>query len=98
MAEVFWQEGGRGERRGRRRKKTWLPIALFLGCVAVSTREVVLLLFTMAGSLFGRLSLEEGDSANSLEVLEMKLGVEGRKQKSLFDPFSRARSLPLWPK
>lgn len=54
----------------------------------------MLLLSTMAGSLFGRLSLEEGDSANSLEVLEMKLGVEGRKQKSLFDQFSRARSIP----
>lgn len=48
----------------------------------------------MAGSLFGKLSLEEGDSANSLEVLEMKLGVEGRKQKSPFDQFSRARSSP----
>lgn len=51
----------------------------------------MLLPFTMAGSLFGRLSLEEGDSTNSLEVLEMKLGVEGRRQKSLFDRFSRVR-------
>lgn len=39
-------------------------------------REEVL--FTMAGSLFGRLSLEEGDSANSLEGLDIKLGVEGK--------------------
>lgn len=54
--------------------------------------EEVLLPFTMAGSLFGRLSLEEGDSANSLEVLEMKLGVEGKNQKSPLDQFSRARS------
>ena len=50
-----------------------------VGCVTVSVcthcREV---LFTMAGSLFGRLSLEEGDSANSLEGLEIKLGGEGK--------------------
>jgi len=32
----------------------------------------------MAGSLFGRLSLEEGDSANSLEGLDIKLGGEGK--------------------
>lgn len=32
----------------------------------------------MAGSVFGRLSLEEGDSANSLEGLEIKLGGEGK--------------------
>ena len=32
----------------------------------------------MAGSLFGRLSLEEGDSANSLDGLEIKLGGEGK--------------------
>lgn len=38
-------------------------------------REV---LFTMAGTVFGRLSLEEGDSANSLEGLEIKLGGEGK--------------------
>lgn len=57
--------------------------------------EEVLLPFTMAGSLFGRLSLEEGDSANSLEVLEMKLGVQGKNQKSPLDQFSRARSFPL---
>lgn len=35
-------------------------------------------LLTMAGSLFGRLSLEEGDSANSLEGLDIKLGGEGK--------------------
>lgn len=35
-------------------------------------------MFTMAGSVFGRLSLEEGDSANSLEGLEIKLGGEGK--------------------
>lgn len=35
-------------------------------------------LFTMAGSLFGRLSLEEGDSANSLEGLDIKLEGEGK--------------------
>lgn len=52
----------------------------------------------MAGSLFGRLSLEEGDSSNSLEVLEMKLGVEGKKQKSPSDQFSCARSFSLWSK
>ncbi|XP_054623891.1 MAGUK p55 subfamily member 2b isoform X4 [Dunckerocampus dactyliophorus] len=34
----------------------------------------------MAGSLFGRLSLEEGDSAYSLEGLEMKLGGEAMHQ------------------
>lgn len=34
----------------------------------------------MAGSLFGRLSLEEGDSANSLEGLEMKLGGKGKNK------------------
>lgn len=34
----------------------------------------------MAGSLFGRLSLEEGDSANSLEGLEIKLGGEGKNR------------------
>lgn len=60
-----------------------------------SGEEVLLPPFTMASSLFGRLSLEEGDSANSLEVLEMKLGVEGKNQKSPLDQFSRARSLPL---
>lgn len=32
----------------------------------------------MAGTVFGRLSLEEGDSANSLEGLEIKLGGEGK--------------------
>lgn len=32
----------------------------------------------MAGSLFARLSLEEGDSANSLDGLEIKLGGEGK--------------------
>lgn len=32
----------------------------------------------MAGSLFARLSLEEGGSAFSLEGLEMKLGGEGK--------------------
>lgn len=94
MAEVFWQ-GGR-KRRTRRRKKTCQPPAPVLGCVAVSVvRREVLLPFTMAGSLFARLSLEEGDSANSLEVLEMKLGVEGKNQKSPLDQFSRARSFPL---
>lgn len=44
-------------------------------CECVHCREV---LFTMAGSVFGRLSLEEGDSANSLEGLEIKLGGEGK--------------------
>ena len=34
----------------------------------------------MAGSLFGRLSLEDGDSANSLEGLEIKLGGEGKNR------------------
>ncbi|XP_028287362.1 MAGUK p55 subfamily member 2b isoform X1 [Parambassis ranga] len=34
----------------------------------------------MAGSLFGRLSLEEGDSANSLEGLDIKLGGEAMHQ------------------
>lgn len=56
----------------------------------MSTGEAVLLLFTMAGSLFGRLSLEEGDSTNSLEVLEMKLGLEGKKQRCLFEQFNHA--------
>lgn len=32
----------------------------------------------MAGTMFGRLTLEEGDSANSLEGLEIKLGGEGK--------------------
>lgn len=32
----------------------------------------------MAGTVFGRLSLEEGDSANSLEGLDIKLGGEGK--------------------
>lgn len=32
----------------------------------------------MAGTVFGRLSLEEGDSANSLEGLDIKLGAEGK--------------------
>lgn len=32
----------------------------------------------MAGTVFGRLSLEEGDSANSLEGLDNKLGAEGK--------------------
>lgn len=32
----------------------------------------------MAGTVFGRLSLEEGDSANSLEGLDNKLGPEGK--------------------
>lgn len=36
----------------------------------------------MAGSLFGRLSLEEGDSANSLEGLDIKLGGEGKSEGS----------------
>lgn len=36
----------------------------------------------MAGSLLGRLSLEEGDSANSLEGLEIKLGGEGKNTGS----------------
>ena len=44
-------------------------------CECVHCSEV---LFTMAGSVFGRLSLEEGDSANSLEGLEIKLGGEGK--------------------
>lgn len=32
----------------------------------------------MAGSPFGRLSLEEGDSTNSLEGMDVKLGAEGK--------------------
>lgn len=36
----------------------------------------------MAGSLFGRLSLDEEDSANSLEGLEIKLGGEGKNTGS----------------
>lgn len=32
------------------------------------------MLFAMAGSLFGRLSLEEEDSANSLEGLDIREG------------------------
>lgn len=32
----------------------------------------------MAGTVFGRLSLEEGDSTNSLEGLENNLGPEGK--------------------
>lgn len=32
----------------------------------------------MAGTVLGRLSLEEGDSANSLEGLDSKLGAEGK--------------------
>lgn len=32
----------------------------------------------MAGTVFGRLSLEEGDSANSLEGLDIKLRGEGK--------------------
>lgn len=32
----------------------------------------------MAGTVFGRLSLEEGDSTNSLEGLDNKLGTEGK--------------------
>lgn len=36
----------------------------------------------MAGTVFGRLSLEEGDSANSLEGLEIKLGGEGKHTRS----------------
>lgn len=35
----------------------------------------------MAGSLFGRLSLEEGDSVNSLEGLDIKLGGEGKNTR-----------------
>lgn len=46
-------------------------------CECVHCGEV---LFTMAGSLFGRLSLEDGDSANSLEGLEIKLGGEGKNR------------------
>lgn len=32
----------------------------------------------MAGTVFGRLSMEEGDSANSLEGLDIKMGTEGK--------------------
>lgn len=39
-------------------------------------------LLSMAGSPFGRLSLEEGDSANSLEVMDVKLGAEGKNTGS----------------
>lgn len=78
--EVFWQEGGRFRRReGEREKegKICLPqLQYWVHCRACVHREEVL--FTMAGSLFGRLSLEEGDSANSLEGLDIKLGVEGK--------------------
>lgn len=44
-------------------------------CACVHCTKV---LFSMAGTVFGRLSLEEGDSANSLEGLDIKLGVEGK--------------------
>lgn len=37
---------------------------------------------TMAGSLFRRLSLEEGDSANSLDGLDIKQGDEGKETAS----------------
>lgn len=64
--------------RERKRGRS-VCLSFSVGCIAVSAcvhREEVL--FTMAGSLFGRLSLEEGDSANSLEGLDIKLGVEGK--------------------
>lgn len=35
-------------------------------------------LLSMAGTVFGRLSMEEGDSANSLEGLDIKMGTEGK--------------------
>lgn len=69
-----------GEERVRERKRgRSVCLSFSVGCIAVSAcvhREEVS--FTMAGSLFGRLSLEEGDSANSLEGLDIKLGVEGK--------------------
>lgn len=56
-----------------------LPLIQYWVCYSecVHCSEV---LFTMSGSLFGRLSLEEGDSANSLEGLEIKLGGEGKNR------------------
>lgn len=75
----------RGDSQGQRQREREifsLPHTQYCLCYCecVHCSEV---LFTMAGSLFGRLSLEEGDSANSLEGLEIKLGGEG-KSPSLY--------------
>eukprot|EP00064_Thunnus_orientalis_P006857 superscaffoldBa00000734_g6876 len=69
----------RGENQGRIGREGGRSLSLpqiqywVCCCECVHCGEV---LFTMAGSLFGRLSLEDGDSANSLEGLEIKLGGE----------------------
>lgn len=81
--ELFWQKEERirteGEREGdREREKSLIPPQIqywVCYCECVHCRKV---LFSMAGTVFGRLSLEEGDSANSLEGLDIKLRGEGK--------------------
>lgn len=68
------------EREGERARSLRPPQILYWVCYCEQCSGV---LFTMAGSLFGMLSLEEGDSANSLEGLGIKLGGEGKNTGSL---------------
>lgn len=66
----------RGSVTERRRGGSYPGIGRVAGS-ACPVREESL---SMAGSPFGRLSLGEGDSANSLEGIEVKLCGEGKNQ------------------
>lgn len=72
--ELLWQKEERIRDREREDGRSLSSSNTVLG---VHRSEVLL---TMAGSLFGKLSLEEGDSANSLEGLDIKLGGEGKNR------------------